>query len=99
MRLIPLHISILRRLLKRKPASSEKTKNSQIQFHSKPAKTKFREGYPTLMACTMPFSGNPGSPEMNTRSHQGPRSRTGDTRARRDETTTCFENVWPETLM
>ena len=39
-----LHISIFRTLLKTNPATSDRTKNSQIQFHSNPMNLMLREG-------------------------------------------------------
>ena len=39
-----LHISILRTLLKTNPATNDRRKNSQIQFHSNPINLISREG-------------------------------------------------------
>src|SRR5437879_9052092 len=89
----PLHISIPRILLKRKPAAKDRTKNSQIQFHSKPAKATFRDGYCTSISSIWLFSCSAGSPETKIRFQNFPRRRTGDNRDTPEPTTTLFVEI------
>src|SRR5450432_1098631 len=91
-----LHISIPRILLNKKPAASDRTKNSQIQFHSSPANAMTRAGYCTSIVCTRLLSGNAGSAEYSSRLHHGPRKRTADNLGIPEPTTTCFADVWAD---
>src|SRR3984893_15067365 len=93
---MPSHISIPRILLKRKPAARDKTKKSQIQFHSNPAKAMLRAGYCTSMASMNLFWGRAGSPETKIRSQNFPRRRTDDKRDKPAPTTNRFEKVLSE---
>src|SRR5215469_14307757 len=91
-RMVLLHISIPSILLNKNPATSDSTKNSQIQFHSQPRKLMVRGGYATAMDRMTP-PGSAGSPETNTRSQYGACNRSGDTHRSAGETKTFLETA------